>query len=116
MNVISVAFAYQEDYVNVKNAFAMHIFQDSTKETSHEIICHNNEIGVRSLVHQLPTFSYIRIQGFSTQPYKLPRYPTDKMVLLEITRQLTLYEKALKEKRMSGIEFLNSIGENKVEM
>ena len=42
---------------------------------------------------QFPTFSYIQAQGFSTEPYKLPKYPMDKMVLLELTWQLTAYDK-----------------------
>ena len=52
---------------------------------------------------QFPTFSYIRVQGFSIEPYKLPRYPTDKMVLLELTRQLTTYDKIQKGKKKLGL-------------
>ena len=65
---------------------------------------------------QFPTFSYIRVQGFSTEPYKLPRYPTDKMVLLELTRQLTAYDKIQKGKKKLGLQFPISIGEGKTEV
>lgn len=46
---------------------------------------------------QFPTFSYIRIQGCSYHPYHLPRYPTDRMVLLEVVRQLTEFDFIQKE-------------------
>ena len=49
---------------------------------------------------QFPMFSYIGVQGFSMEPYKLPRYPMDKMVLLELTRKLTTYDKIQKGKNL----------------
>lgn len=52
---------------------------------------------------QFPRFTYIQVQGFSSYPYRLPKYPTNKMVLLEVTRQLAAYDKIQKKK--GGLEF-----------
>lgn len=37
---------------------------------------------------QYPKFTYLRIQGFAESPYKLSVYPTNRVVLLEVVRQL----------------------------
>jgi len=35
---------------------------------------------------QVEKFTYLRVQGFIGATYRLPRYPTDKVVLLESSR------------------------------
>lgn len=57
-----------------------------------------------------PKFTYIRVQGFSSSPYRLPRFPIDKMILLEVTRQLSTYDKIQKKKRKAEIAFLVTLG------
>lgn len=37
---------------------------------------------------QFPTFTYIRIGCFTSEPFILSRYPSDKIVLMELRRQL----------------------------
>lgn len=59
---------------------------------------------------QLPTFTYLRIQGFTFEPYKLPRYLTDKMVLVEVVRKLPEFDCIKKEKHRQGITFLITLG------
>lgn len=59
---------------------------------------------------QFPKFTYIRVQGCSCPPYMLPRYPTDRLVLLELVRQLMAYNKVQKNKHKSGISFPISVG------
>lgn len=48
---------------------------------------------------QYPKFTYIRIQGFSRSPYKLPTYPTNRVVLLEVVRQLEGYMTVQRDKQ-----------------
>ena len=40
---------------------------------------------LRAYFIQFKTFTYIRVVGASINPKKLPRYPSDKLVLLEIS-------------------------------
>lgn len=35
---------------------------------------------------QFPKFTYIRIHGFAKVPYRLPRYHTNKFILIELKR------------------------------
>lgn len=37
---------------------------------------------------QFPTFTYLRVGCYTGCPYMLPRYPSDKWVLMEMCRQL----------------------------
>ncbi|KAH9329023.1 hypothetical protein KI387_001131 [Taxus chinensis] len=37
---------------------------------------------------QFADFTYLRVTGFSGEPVKLPRYPSDKWVIMELCRQL----------------------------
>lgn len=37
---------------------------------------------------QFPTFTYIRMGFFTGEPFMMPRYPLDKMVLMELSQQL----------------------------
>lgn len=45
-----------------------------------------NEYGC--LVLQFPTFTYMRVGWFDDHPYMLTRYPTDKIILIELGRQM----------------------------
>lgn len=52
---------------------------------------------------QFPTFSYIRIDGCQRAPYRLPRYPTDHIILLEVTRQICDFDAIVKrDKHKTG--------------
>ncbi|KAH9304114.1 hypothetical protein KI387_008518, partial [Taxus chinensis] len=33
-------------------------------------------------------FIYLRVTGFSGEPVKLPRYPNDRLITMELSRQL----------------------------
>lgn len=41
-------------------------------------------IALRAYYIQFKTFTYLRVAGTSVNPKKLPRYPSDKLILLEI--------------------------------
>ena len=45
---------------------------------------------------QFPQFTYIRVAGSTVCPKRLPRYPPDKVVLLELARQLEHYDRILR--------------------
>lgn len=59
---------------------------------------------------QFPRFTYLRVQGFKGCPYKLPRYPTNKMILLKVIKQLDTYEKIQRGKKKAGISFPHFVG------
>lgn len=59
---------------------------------------------------QFPKFTYIRVQGFAGCPYKLPSYPIDKMISLEVTKQFSTYDKIQRSKHRAGIIFPITIG------
>ena len=46
---------------------------------------------------QFPQFTYIRVAGSTVCPKRLPRYPPDKVVLMELARQLEHYDKIMKQ-------------------
>ena len=37
---------------------------------------------------QFPTFTYLKVGYFKGKPYTLPRYATDKIILMELVKQL----------------------------
>lgn len=45
-----------------------------------------NEYGYLFL--HFPTFTYMRVGCFEDQPYMLPRYPTDQIIMMELAMQL----------------------------
>lgn len=42
----------------------------------------------RYLFLKIPTFTYMRVGCFNDHPYMLPWYPTDRIILIELARQL----------------------------
>lgn len=48
---------------------------------------------------QFPTFSYLRIDGCLAAPYRLPRYPSDHIVLLELVRQICEFDVIVKKEK-----------------
>lgn len=61
---------------------------------------------------QFPTFTYLWIQGFQSEPYKLPRYPMDMMISLEVVRQLLEYDFLQKEKHRAWITLPIALGKS----
>lgn len=59
---------------------------------------------------QFPTFTYIRIGCFSGEPFILPRYPFDKIVLMDLSRQLIYVHEKQSQAHKSGLKFPESIG------
>lgn len=59
---------------------------------------------------QFPRFSYIRIAGFEGAPFRLPSYPTDKVILLEVARQAPPVNSLLRDKKQSGFAFPMILG------
>lgn len=54
---------------------------------------------------QFPKFTHFRMEGFLGAPYRLPKYPNDKLVLLDITMQLCTTNKLLKDKHRVGVPY-----------
>lgn len=59
---------------------------------------------------QFPKFTYIKIQGFTGRPYRFPIYPTNRMVLLEVLKQLETYQSFKRIRRKAAVSFLFFIG------
>lgn len=60
---------------------------------------------------QFPTFTYMRIGCYDGQPYMLPRYPTDKIILVELGRQIMAFHtfQSAKHKVGMGISTTNPL-------
>lgn len=53
---------------------------------------------------QFKIFTYLRIASTMVNPKKFPRYPSDRLILLEIVRQLTsLYERVRKQHKKTWV-------------
>ena len=53
---------------------------------SDEVVAQVIELGAYYI--QFIIFTYLRVDGTTVNPRKLPRYPSDRLVLLEIARQI----------------------------
>lgn len=53
---------------------------------------------------QFPKFTYLRLSGHHSYAYQLPRYPTNRMIMLEVSRQLIAYDKIIRKKKR-GLHF-----------
>ena len=40
------------------------------------------------IIIQFPKFTYLRVGYFKGEPYTLPRYATDRIILMELAKQL----------------------------
>lgn len=91
----------------VNDAFTMHLTRMLQGDIHQRLSLQEKRVSKEfwCLVYPFPKLTYIRIQGCSCPPYMLPRYPTDKIVLLEFVRQLTTYDKVQKNKHKIGIAF-----------
>ena len=54
---------------------------------------------------QFQKFTYIRIAGNTGCPMKLPRYPPNRLVVMEVARQLAHFDKIQKHKHKQGVTF-----------
>lgn len=52
---------------------------------------------------QFPKFTYIRVHGSPKVPCRLPRYPIDKVIFLDVTRQLVAIDSVFKAMHKTGI-------------
>ena len=59
---------------------------DYAKRMSVEIATRITDLGTYYI--QFKTFTYLRVEGRMVNPKKLPRYLFDRLILLEIARQL----------------------------
>lgn len=90
-----------KDYHRANDAFTMHITR-MLQNAEHVRLSD----GAKGLIKnygawfiQFPTFTYIRIDGCPVAPYRLPRYPTDHIVLLEIVRQICDFDAIVKKEK-----------------
>lgn len=63
-----------------------------------------------NLFIQFPRFTYLLVGGFQGEPFKLPRYTFDNLVLIEVSRQLAHVDKRLGAKSESGVAFPIELG------
>lgn len=54
---------------------------------------------------QFPIFTYIMIGGFDGIPLNLPRFTNDKLVLIEVCKQISIINKRCKERKNGRILF-----------
>lgn len=59
---------------------------------------------------QFLRFTYLRVGGFEGEPFKLPRYAFDSLVLIEVSRQLAHVDKRLGAKGEYGVAFPIELG------
>ena len=59
---------------------------------------------------QFSSFSYLRIAVFDGLPLKLPRYPSDMIVLIELVRQAMHMNLLSSSLRKKGYKFPMSVG------
>lgn len=81
---------FKKEYYRVNDAFIGHIIRLIAGDFERRV-----SLSARTLLKQyaflfikFPKFMYIRAQGFSERPNRLPRYPNDRIILLELSRQL----------------------------
>lgn len=76
------------NYKRVNDAFTMHITRTLQCGIHQRLSPQAKELVEKfgAWFIQFLKFTYIRIQGCSYPPYMIPRYPTDKLVLLELVR------------------------------
>ena len=75
---------------------------DYTKRMSEEATRRIVEIGTYYI--QSKTFTYLRVASTTMNLKKLPRYPLDSLILLEITRNLTsAYDRMRKQHKKTWV-------------
>ena len=94
-------FAQSNEYRIVNDAFIFAVIQfiegDYAKRLSDEAIA--QIIVLKAYYIQFKTFMYLKVASASINPKKLLRYPSDKLVLLEIARQIESTYKRVKRQR-----------------
>ena len=88
--------------------FIFHIEGDYVKILSIEVASRISQLGAYYI--QFDTFTYIKISGSTIYPKKLPKYPSDKLILLGIGRKLEIAYEQLKVKQKNCWNFPISIG------
>lgn len=80
----------RKEYIIVNDAFIFTVIRfiegDYVKRLSSEVVAQLITLGAYYI--QFKTFTYLRVAGATINPRKLPRYPSDRLVLLEIPRQI----------------------------
>ena len=101
-----------KDYKMFCDAFAMktvRVLQGApAKRLSSEAEARIKKFG--SWFIQFPQFTYIRVAGSTVCPKRLPRYPPDKVVLMELARQLEHYDRIMRNEGKIGVSFSIIIG------
>lgn len=59
---------------------------------------------------QFPTFTYIRIGCFDREPFILPRYPSDKIICIKMSRQIISIHELQSRAHKIGLKFSITIG------
>jgi hypothetical protein len=67
--------------------------------------------GFGCLFIKFPKFTYIREEGFSRRPYKLPRYPNDRIIQIELTKQLQTSHTLLSNIHRVGVPYPLTFGQ-----
>lgn len=102
----NIAYAIGQ-YECVNDAFTMHLVR-LMQEGLHIRLSKQATTLIRKYgawFIQFPRFTYIKIVGFEGTPYQLPRYPLDRLVLMEVPRQAHPAGSLLRDKKQSGFTF-----------
>lgn len=59
---------------------------------------------------QFPTFTYIKIGCFDREPFMLPRYPSNKIILIEMACQISSIHEHQSRAHKTGLKFSIAIG------
>lgn len=59
---------------------------------------------------QFPTFTYLRVYGYSGAPLMLPRYPSDEVIFMEFLRQAHGVHTVLRNRKKPSLHFPLGLG------
>lgn len=79
---------FKKEYCRVNDAFIGHTIR-SLGGNFERRVSHSAWVFLKKyafLFIQYPKFTYIRSQGFTERPNKLPQYPNDEIILLDLSQ------------------------------
>ena len=100
------------EYVKVNVTFTMRIYKElqgcSERRFSPEVMVAISQFG--NYFIKFSTFSYLQLATFDGFPLKIPRYPSDMIMLIEIMKQVIQVNMLSKSLKKKGYEFPMKVG------
>lgn len=103
----------KRDYKWGNDAFIMKIVQTLSKDY-HKRMSLSVKAFIKNFEYwfiQFPKFTYIRAKGFSRFLYCFPRYPSDRIILLELNRKLQTTHSLLQYKHCARVPYPIAFGQ-----